>query len=137
VREIFWRIALRPGKPLAFGVRGNTLVFGLPGNPVSSLVCFELFVKPALLALQGAPSVRPAWTSGVLGAVVTRNPERDDLIRVRYGDTDGSTVLLPLHGQQSHQIAITAQADALARIPMGSGELAAGTEVACLPLLQF
>jgi molybdopterin molybdotransferase len=137
VREIFWRIALRPGKPLAFGVRGNTLVFGLPGNPVSSLVCFELFVKPALLALQGAPGVRPAWTSGVLGAVVTRNPERDDLIRVRYGDTDGSTVLLPLHGQQSHQIAITAQADALARIPMGSGELAAGTEVACLPLLQF
>lgn len=137
VREVFWRIALRPGKPLAFGVRDSTLVFGLPGNPVSSLVCFELFVRPALLALQGAPSVTPAWTSGVLGAAVKRNPERDDLVRVRYGDTDGSTVLLPLHGQQSHQIAITAQADALARIPMGSGELAAGTEVACLPLLQF
>jgi molybdopterin molybdotransferase len=137
VREVFWRIALRPGKPLAFGVRGSTLVFGLPGNPVSSLVCFELFVRPALLALQGAGSVRPAWVSGVLGAAVQRNPERDDLIRVRSATTDAGTVLLPVHGQQSHQIAITAQADALARIPMGTGELAAGTEVACLPLLRF
>jgi len=136
VTEVFWRIKLRPGKPLAFGVRDSTLVFGLPGNPVSSLVCFELFVRPALLALQGAGSVQPAWVSGVLGAAVQRNPERDDLIRVRSETTDGSTVLLPLHGQQSHQIAITAQADALARIPMGSGELPAGTKVACLPLLR-
>jgi molybdopterin molybdotransferase len=136
VSEVFWRIALRPGKPLAFGVRGSTLVFGLPGNPVSSLVCFELFVRPALLALQGAGGVQPAWVSGVLGAAVQRNPERDDLIRVRSETTDGSTVLLPLHGQQSHQIAITAQADALARIPMGTGEVPAGTEVACLPLLR-
>ncbi|HWF34368.1 MAG TPA: hypothetical protein VG295_03325, partial [Solirubrobacteraceae bacterium] len=92
---------------------------------------------PALLALQGAPRVRPAWTSGVLGAAVTRNPERDDLIRVREESAKGSTVLLPLHGQQSHQIAVTAQADALARIPMGTGELPAGTEVACLPLLRY
>jgi molybdopterin molybdotransferase len=137
VEEVFWRIALRPGKPLAFGVRGSTLVFGLPGNPVSSLVCFELFVRPALLALQGAGSVQPAWISGVLGAAVQRNPQRDDLIRVRFEAVEGSTVLLPVHGQQSHQIAITAQADALARIPMGSGELSAGTEVACLPLLRY
>ena len=137
VSEVFWRIALRPGKPLAFGVRGSMLVFGLPGNPVSSLVCFELFVRPALLALQGAASVRPAWSSGVLGAAVARNPHRDDLIRVRFEGPDGSTVLVPLHGQQSHQIAITAQAGALARIPTGTGELPAGAEVAYLPLLSF
>ena len=54
VEEVFWRVAVKPGKPVSFGVRGSTLVFGLPGNPVSSLVCFELFVRPALLALQGA-----------------------------------------------------------------------------------
>ena len=54
VDEIFWRVAVRPGKPIAFGVGRETLVFGLPGNPVSSLVAFELFVRPALLALQGA-----------------------------------------------------------------------------------
>ena len=52
--EVFWRVAVRPGKPVAFAVRGETLVFGLPGNPVSSLVAFELFVRPALRALQGA-----------------------------------------------------------------------------------
>ena len=52
--EVFWRVAVRPGKPVAFAVRGATLVFGLPGNPVSSLVAFELFVRPALRALQGA-----------------------------------------------------------------------------------
>ena len=136
VREVFWRIALRPGKPLAFGVRGSTLVFGLPGNPVSSLVCFELFVRPALLALQGAPVVRPAWSSGVLGAAVQPQQTRDDLIRVRFDSTDRSAVLIPLKGQQSHQIAITAQADALARIPMGDAELPAGTEVAYLPLAR-
>ena len=52
VEEVFWRVAVKPGKPVSFGVRGRTLVFGLPGNPVSALVGFELFVRPALLALQ-------------------------------------------------------------------------------------
>ena len=137
VTEVFWRIALRPGKPLAFGVRGSTLVFGLPGNPVSSLVCFELFVRPALLALQGAPHVRPAWSRGVLGAAVEPQQTRDDLIRVRVDEGEGSPVLLPVHGQQSHQIAITAQADGLARIPAGTVALPAGTEVAYLSLVRF
>ena len=54
VEEVFWRVAVKPGKPVSFGVRGATLVFGLPGNPVSSLVGFELFVRPAISALQGA-----------------------------------------------------------------------------------
>ncbi len=72
VEEVFWRIAMRPGKPLWFGVRGNTLVFGLPGNPVSSLVCFELFVRPALLALQGHRSPAPPFEPGTLGATVRR-----------------------------------------------------------------
>jgi molybdopterin molybdotransferase len=140
VQELFWRIALRPGKPLTFGVRGRTLVFGLPGNPVSTLVCFELFVRPALRSLQGAPEFRPAFGAGVLGSDVARNPARDDLIRVQVAWTSmpgkgrGRPVLLPLSDQQSHQIAIAAQADALARIPAGSGDLAAGTEVAYLPL---
>ena len=59
--EDFWGVAVRPGKPLAFATRGRTLVFGLPGNPVSSLVAVELFVRPALLALQGASSPGPRW----------------------------------------------------------------------------
>ena len=54
VEEVFWRVAVRPGKPIAFGVRGRTLVFGLPGNPVSSLVGFELFVRPGAPRAAGA-----------------------------------------------------------------------------------
>ena len=134
VREVFWRVALRPGRPLAFGVRGATLVFGLPGNPVSTIVCFELFVRPALLALQGAPSARPSWRSGSLAVAVKQNAQRDDLIRVSVSSTG---VLSPLRGQESHQIAVAAQADAVALIPAGTGELPAGREVAYLPLQAF
>jgi molybdopterin molybdotransferase len=131
IEELFWRIAMRPGKPLSFGVRGRTLVFGLPGNPVSTLVCFELFVRPALIGLQGATDMSPEFGQGTLATSVRQNPERDDLIRVRV-DAHGN--LEPLPGQQSHQIAITALSDGLARIPTGTGELPAGTEVAFLPL---
>ena len=137
VRELFWRVALRPGKPLSFGVRGTTLLFGLPGNPVSTLVCFELFVRPALLAIQGARDFAPAFAPGVLGVPVRRNPARDDMIRVHVDRTRRPTVLTPAAGQQSHQIAITAGADALARIPAGTGEMAAGTDVDYLLLHRF
>jgi molybdopterin molybdotransferase len=135
VQELFWRVKLRPGKPLSFGVRDATLVFGLPGNPVSTLVCFELFVRPALLALQGVQDARPAFGAGVLGVDVARNAQRDDLIRVTIDRRDGATpVLVPLGGQESHQIAVAAQADGLARIPAGAGTLRAGDAVAYLPL---
>jgi molybdopterin molybdotransferase len=131
VRELFWRVALRPGKPLSFGIRERTLIFGIPGNPVSVLVCFELFVRPALAALQSASKPGPAFARGTLAAGVERNPERDEMIRVRH-TSDGR--IKPLHGQHSHQLAITAQAEGLARIPAGTGTLAAGDEVAYLPL---
>src|SRR5439155_1474074 len=96
VEEIFWRVAMQPGKPVSFGVRGETLVFGLPGNPVSSLVGFELFVRPALLALQGLASPLPRLERGRLAKSVRRNPARDELIRARSRlDPDG-IVLEPL-----------------------------------------
>ena len=131
VREIFWRIALKPGKPLSFGVRDRTLVFGIPGNPVSVLVCFELFVRPALAALQGARDPSPAFTRATLASPVDQNPERDELIRVRH---TGNGQVEPLSGQQSHQLAITALAAGLARIPAGTGTLARGQQVDYLPL---
>src|SRR2546425_4211327 len=76
VEEVFWRVAVKPGKPVSFGVRGETLVFGLPGNPVSSLVAFELFVRPALLALQGIAEPLPRLERGRLAHAVRRNPAR-------------------------------------------------------------
>jgi molybdopterin molybdotransferase len=149
VREVFWRIALKPGKPLSFGVygeptgepdlwpagqrpqRGQVLVFGIPGNPVSVLVCFELFVRPALAALQGARNPRPAFTRATLASPVDQNPERDELVRVR---STANGQLEPLSGQSSHQLAITALAEGLARIPAGTGTLPRGQQVDYLPL---
>jgi molybdopterin molybdotransferase len=134
VEEIFWRVAMQPGKPVAFGVRGQTLVFGLPGNPVSSLVGFELFVRPALLALQGLASPRPPFRPGRLAAPARRLEARDALLRAR-SRVEGDAVLLePLTGQQSHMIAAAATADALVLVPHGAGELAAGSAVSYLPL---
>jgi molybdopterin molybdotransferase len=129
VVEVFWKVAVKPGKPISFGVRDGTLVFGLPGNPVSSLVCFELFVRPAVLALQGAREPAPAFAPGELAATVRRNPERDELLRARLR-VDGDRLLLePLTGQESHMIARAAAADALVLAPRGEGELTAGTTV--------
>jgi molybdopterin molybdotransferase len=133
VREVFWRVAVRPGKPIAFGVRDRTLVFGLPGNPVSSLVGFELFVRPALLALQGHAGPRPRFRPGRLGRSVTL-VGRDSLLRARTRVEDGSVVLDPLTGQESHMIARAATADALVLVPRGDGELAAGAAVSYLSL---
>jgi molybdopterin molybdotransferase len=134
VEEIFWRVAMQPGKPVAFGVRDRTLVFGLPGNPVSSLVGFELFVRPALLALQGLADPKPPFRPGRLGGPAKRLAARDALLRACIR-IDGDAVLLdPLTGQQSHMIAQAATADALVLVPQGEGELAAGSPVSYLQL---
>jgi molybdopterin molybdotransferase len=134
VEEDFWGIAVRPGKPLAFGTRGSTLVFGLPGNPVSSLVSTELFVKPALHALQGASDPGPAYRLAILATALRRNPARDELARARSRREGDAVVLEPLSGQESHMIARAAGADALVLVPAGEGELAAGDAVRYLPL---
>src|ERR687887_2609374 len=94
VEEVFWRVAVKPGKPVSFGVRGTTLVFGLPGNPVSSLVGFELFVRPAVLALQGYSDPLPRFEPGRLATGVKRNPGRDQLVRARTRGVDDGAVLL-------------------------------------------
>lgn len=134
VEEIFWRIAMRPGKPLAFGVRGATLVFGLPGNPVSALVGCELFVKPALRALQGLLASLPTFEPGRLGESLRRNAERDQFVRARARCEADGTVLDPVRGQESHMIARSSAADALVHVPRGNGELAAGAPVSWLRL---
>ncbi len=129
VDEVFWRVAVRPGKPVAFGVRGSTLVFGLPGNPVSVLVGFELFVRPALLALQGAADPEPRWLPGRLAAGVRRDRERDQLVRMRRRVDADAVALEAVHGDESHMIARAAQADALVLVKRGEGELPAGSPV--------
>jgi molybdopterin molybdotransferase len=136
VDEVFWRVAVKPGKPVSFGVRDRTLVFGLPGNPVSSLVGFELFVRPAVLALQGVADPLPRFEPGTLAAAVKRNPGRDELVRARRRPSGDSAAveLEPLVGQESHMIARSAAADALVLLPRGEGEFEAGSPVRYLRL---
>jgi molybdopterin molybdotransferase len=134
IEEVFWRVAVKPGKPLWFGVRGPTLVFGLPGNPVSSLVSFELFVRPAVLALQGLGEPGPRFALGTLAGAVRRNDARDELVRARSSVDQGELVLRPVTGQDSHMIARAAEADALVLVPRGDGELGVGDRVRYLPL---
>jgi molybdopterin molybdotransferase len=134
VEEVFWRVSIKPGKPVSFGVRGDTLVFGLPGNPVSALVGCELFVKPALRALQGVEDPLPRFEPGKLAVGLRRNEERDEFVRAKSRVDGDALVLEPVTGQESHMIVRSSAADALVHIPRGNGELAAGSIVRWLRL---
>jgi molybdopterin molybdotransferase len=134
VEEVFWRVSIKPGKPVSFGVREGTLVFGLPGNPVSALVGCELFVKPALRALQGLAHPLPRFEPGRLSVALMRNKERDEFVRARSHAEGDALVLEPVAGQESHMIVRSGAADALVHVPRGNGELAAGSTVHWLRL---
>ena len=134
VEEVFWGVSVKPGKPISFGVLGDRLVFGLPGNPVSVLVGFELFVRPAVLALQGVADPLPRFERGRLAAELERNPARDELVRGRLAFDDEGTVVEPLPGRESHMIARAALADALVLVRRGEDRLQRGDPVEFLRL---
>jgi len=134
VEEVFWGVALQPGKPTWFGTKDDKLVFGLPGNPVSAYVTFTLFARPALAAQQGAVVPPAPQAKAVLGAAVARNPHREQALRVRLERRDETLVALPNGPQASHIVTSLIGADALALIPPGEDVLELGTEVALEPL---
>jgi molybdopterin molybdotransferase len=130
VEEVFWGVSVKPGKPISFGVAGGKrLVFGLPGNPVSVLVGFELFVRPAVLALQGVADPLPRFERGRIAGDVERNPARDELVRGRLVLGDEGVVVEPLPGRESHMIARAALADALVLVRRGEDPLQRGDVV--------
>ena len=134
VEELFWGVAVKPGKPVAFGVRRGHLVFNLPGNPVSVLVTFELFVRPAVNALLGLPHPLPELRSAVLGATVGRNAHREEYVRGVVRRDGKGVVVEPLAGRESHMIVSAGRADALVQVEAGAGELSAGEEIRYIPL---
>ena len=134
VEEVFWGVAMKPGKPVAFGVRRDHLVFNLPGNPVSALATFELLVRPAVNALLGVPRPLPVFRPGRLATAVGRNPDRDEFVRATLTWDADEPLLSPVLGQESHMIVRTGRAAALAWIPAGDGELPAGSAVRFLGL---
>jgi molybdopterin molybdotransferase len=134
VEEVFWGVAVKPGKPLAFGVRNGTLVFGLPGNPVSSLVGALVFVGTALRARQGMERPEPSYLSGLAASPLRRNPYRDEFVRARRFETGDGLRLEAISGQESHMIVRAASADALVHVARGEGEIPAGSIVRYLTL---
>jgi molybdopterin molybdotransferase len=134
VEEHFWGVAVKPGKPIAFGTRRDHLVFNLPGNPVSVLVTFELFVRPAVHALLGLGDPLPEFRGGILAESIARNAHRDEYVRAFARRDVDDIVLEPLPGRESHMIARAGRANALVEVAAGEGELAAGDEARYLAL---
>lgn len=129
VEEIFWRVSLKPGKPVWFGVaRDGTLAFGLPGNPVSAFITFLLFVRPALLAMQGAPHQRPR-TEAILTAPYEKPADRAHAIRCSLELGPNGWEATPAPHQGSHVMTALIGADAIALIPAAAERIEAGERV--------
>jgi molybdopterin molybdotransferase len=107
----FWKIAMRPGKPLMFGRLGETRCLGLPGNPVSSLICAHLFLKPLVRALAGLPA-DSGEREAVLGADMAANDTRQDYVRATLEKRDGTLVATPFKTQDSSMLRTLADAGA-------------------------
>jgi molybdopterin molybdotransferase len=132
----FWRVKMRPGHPVAFGTTERTLVFCLPGNPVSSMVCFEQFVLPALRRLMGHRRLFRRTIPGKLAQPVKSSQERIEFIRATLSrDSSGAYVATPTASQSSGDIRSMARADALIVASYGSGSIAAGA-IAQMQLLE-
>ena len=130
----FWKIAMRPGKPLMFGTLGATPLLGLPGNPVSSLVCSLLFLAPMLAKFLGRAEIEPRRTTVRLGADLKANDRREDYLRATLEQSEDGLVAMPFRAQDSSMMATLAKADALiVRAPLAPA-LRAGDPVEVLPL---
>ncbi len=123
-----WRVAMKPGKPVAFGRIGRALFFGLPGNPVSAHVTFELFVRPALKKMAGVRDEEPGrrYVTAALLADVPHVPPRREYVRARTEWQNGRFVALPLGGQSSANMATLACANSLLVVPEQSEGVKAG-----------
>ena len=135
VDEVFWRVRLKPGKPMWFGHRGPTLVFGLPGNPLSTVACSLLFVCPALRLLQGERDTGPRFTTVRLAVPAKPADGRTTLLTAKLvPGEDGVLEATPTEGQGSHLTGALATSDGFVVIPHAAGELPAGTQVDALLL---
>jgi molybdopterin molybdotransferase len=129
----FWKIAMRPGKPLMAGRMGAAAMLGLPGNPVSATVCAHLFLGPMLRKMQGLPAA-PAPRRAVLAEAVGPTGPRTHFMRARLRDTGALPEITAFANQDSAMLSILAEADALLIRPLGDGARAAGEVVEYLPL---
>jgi molybdopterin molybdotransferase len=133
----FWKIAMRPGKPLMFGALGDLPMLGLPGNPVSAFVCALLFLRPALEVLGGLPARAPATERVRLGAAMKANDQREDYVRATLAHDGEGWVATPFAVQDSGMLRTLAQADALIRRPAHDPARPAGAAVDIIRLTNM
>jgi molybdopterin molybdotransferase len=136
VEEIFWKIKFKPGKPLFFGRRGKTLVFGLPGNPASSYVLFEEFVRPALRQLMGRRILEERMVNAKLDEAILKTHKRLHFMRGQLYEKNGEYHVRPLDFQGSHSIGSLIESNALIRVEANSPSLPKGCQVSVRPLLN-
>jgi len=126
----FWQVAIQPAKPLAFGRIGPALFFGLPGNPVSVLVSFEQFARPALLKMQGARAILRPRLVARAGETLDTDPGKTVFVRVLVeGLSEGVPTVVKSGGQASNVLSAAASADGFAVVPRGTGTVEPGDEV--------
>ena len=126
----FWQVAIQPAKPFAFGKVSDAHFFGLPGNPVSVLVSFEQFLRPALLRMQGATRILREQTLAVAGERMVTDPGKTVFLRVRIsGEQSGRPAVVTSGGQYSNVLSAAAAADAFAVVPRGVSVVEAGEDV--------
>ncbi|MBC7804764.1 MAG: molybdopterin molybdotransferase MoeA [Akkermansiaceae bacterium] len=130
----FWRIAIKPGKPLAFGRVGNALFFGLPGNPVSSLVTFELFVRPVLRRLAGHRETSRPHITATLAEPLPHEPGRREFVRARLEYRDGEAFATTTGSQGSHRVSSLVGANALLIAHEDHGDYEVGERLPALLL---
>ena len=128
VERRFWGVATKPGKPLAFGVRGDSLVFGVPGNPVAAMVSFEMYIRPAILALQGRPDIYRPYVFAAAEEKVKRTRERTEARRCRLLHRGRGWGFSTTGPQGSGILRSMALADGLAFVPAGSAGSDPGAE---------
>jgi molybdopterin molybdotransferase len=132
VEQRFWRVAMKPGKPLVFGMRARTPVFGLPGNPASSMVSFELFVRPALRRLLGFAAVERPRAPALLDEGYRHEGSRRHYLRGRVR-RDGALLRAERHARQgSGLLRSLVGVNALLEIPESAGVLPPGATVTAL-----
>jgi molybdopterin molybdotransferase len=128
-----WRLNIKPGKPLAYGRVGDCRFFGLPGNPVSTIVTFLLIASPAIMRMCGANHQEPATQSAILSEAIQHRPGREEYQRGNVTNHEDGTTVQVTGDQSSNRLASFSSANCLIRIPKDSGDLAAGTKVSVLP----
>jgi molybdopterin molybdotransferase len=131
---LFHRVAVRPGKPVAVGRRGDTLWLGLPGNPVSASVCFHVFARLALDCLEGADPAGPVLVQARLTRDLAARGHRETYRDARLEVVDGENRVAPLPSRGSHDLGSHARCNAILRIPAEAERLPAGSLVECIPL---